>query len=290
MSDRPGVEPPGPWLQPLPTEETLSNGVRLLRMHLPGQEVISARLMVPVTLADEERVHEGVSVMMARLLDEGAGDLDAEAFAAALERHGAALGASAVEGGLSVDLDVPVRHLSGALRLMADAVGRPTFPEEEVRRVLRNRLAEIDYETASAPHRAGRELIATLWDPASRAARPAAGTPSTIGALTRSAIVERHAALAAAGGALVIAGDLQGIDVREAVEGSVGSGPARARLRLSQQQRSHAWMDPPLWSLTDRVGPERTGDRCTSAGARRPQLGGIPGHGLPPRGQPGGPH
>ena len=153
MSDRPGVEPPGPWLQPLPTEETLSNGVRLLRMHLPGQQVISARLMVPVTLADEERVHEGVSVMMARLLDEGAGDLDAEAFAAALERHGAALGASAVEGGLSVDLDVPVRHLSGALRLMADAVGRPTFPEEEVRRVLRNRLAEIDYETASAPHR-----------------------------------------------------------------------------------------------------------------------------------------
>ena len=86
MSDRPGVEPPGPWLQPLPTEETLSNGVRLLRMHLPGQQVISARLMVPVTLADEERVHEGVSVMMARLLDEGAGDLDAEAFAAEIGR------------------------------------------------------------------------------------------------------------------------------------------------------------------------------------------------------------
>ena len=253
MSDRPGVEPPGPWLQPLPTEETLSNGVRLLRMHLPGQEVISARLMVPVTLADEERVHEGVSVMMARLLDEGAGDLDAEAFAAALERHGAALGASAVEGGLSVDLDVPVRHLSGALRFMADAVGRPTFPEEEVRRVLRNRLAEIDYETASAPHRAGRELIATLWDPASRAARPAAGTPSTIGALTRSAVVERHAALAAAGGALVIAGDLQGIDVREAVEGSVGewtgSGPAAAEPAAALPR-----LDGPTVVVVDRPG------------------------------------
>lgn len=220
---RPVVPAPAPWTQPVPTEVVLDNGLRLATLDLPGQEVIAVRTLLPVSLADEARTEEGVTVMLARLLDEGAGDLDAEAFALALERHGAVLGAGAIDGGLSVDLDVPRRHLGPALELLSDAVTSPHLPEDEVRRVLRNRLAEYDHETTSAPHRAARQLIATMWDPTSRASRPTAGTPETIAALDPAALRRRHAALGPSGGSLVVTGNLAGLDVEGLVRRTLGS-------------------------------------------------------------------
>ena len=44
------------------------------------------------------------------------------------------------------------------------------------------RLAEIEQERASAPHRAARELAATFFHPDERAARPTAGSAETASA------------------------------------------------------------------------------------------------------------
>lgn len=219
---RPGVTPPPVWTPPIPDEFTTATGLRIVTHDLPSQQVISIRTVLPVALADEPRAHEGVTVMLARLLDEGAGDLDAEAFALALERQGAALGAGAQDGGVSVDVDVPVRHLPAALRLLADALARPLFPEDEVRRVLRNRIAEYEHETTLAPHRAARALIAGLWAADDRASRPTAGTPETIGALDREAIAARHEALQPRGATVVVAGRLAGLDLPALIDDTLG--------------------------------------------------------------------
>ena len=220
---RPEVAPPEPWAFPLPQESVTDNGIRLLSYAVPGQYVVSVRLVVPLSLTDEPEELEGVAAMTARLLDEGTARHSSEEFAELMERSGMALGASVTDGALSVDVDVPQRFLPQALDLLRQALAEPAFPPEEVRRILRSRLAEIEQERASAPHRAARELTATLWAATERASRPAAGTPATISRLTRDDIVAFHRARVGPRGAtLVVAGDLGGVDVPALVSAGLG--------------------------------------------------------------------
>ncbi|QKE86003.1 insulinase family protein [Arthrobacter sp. NEB 688] len=223
MGTRPVVLPPAPWAFPTAQEHLLPNGVRLLLHDLPGQYVLSLRVVVPASLADEPEGLEGISSMTARLLDEGTAEHGPEEFAELMERHGMALGAGVSDGGLLVDVDVPQAHLPTAARLLTEALAHPVFPEAEVRRILRGRLAEIEQERASAAHRAAREVAATLWDPSERASRPAAGTVESVGRITREAIVEHHARRVGPQGAtVVLAGDLTGTDAVRVLTETLG--------------------------------------------------------------------
>ena len=89
------------------------------------------------------------------------------------------LGAGVSDGGLLVDVDVPQRHLATAAR-PAHRGARPSrpSPRTEVRRILRNRLAEIEQERASVgpPRRASELAAAPCGTPADRASRPTAGS------------------------------------------------------------------------------------------------------------------
>jgi predicted Zn-dependent peptidase len=221
---RPDVAPPGPWAFPLPDESVTDNGIRVLSYAVPGQYVVSVRLVVPLSLSDEPQDREGVAAMTARLLDEGTARHSSDEFAELMERTGMVLGASVTDGALSVDVDVPQRFLSTALDLLRQAVAEPVFPEAEVRRILRSRLAEIEQERASAPHRAAREVTANLWAPTERASRPTPGTPASIARLTREDIVAFHRAhVGPQGATLVVAGDLADVDVAAVVAETLGS-------------------------------------------------------------------
>ncbi|KGN41343.1 M16 family metallopeptidase [Knoellia aerolata] len=220
---RPEVAPPGPWAFPLPHESVTDNGIRLLSYAVPGQYVISLRLVVPLSITDEPRDREGVASMTARLLDEGTATHSSEEFAELMERTGMVLGASVTDGALSVDVDVPQRFLPAALDLLRQVVSEPAFPPAEVHRILRSRLAEIEQERASAPHRAAREVTASLWAPTERASRPTAGTTESVSAITRDDVVDFHRThVGPRGATLVVAGDLDGIDVAGVVSSGLG--------------------------------------------------------------------
>ncbi len=221
---RPQVTPPQPWAFPVPTEHVLGNGVRVLLHDLPGQYVLSLRVVVPLAVSAEPAGQEGIASMTARLLDEGTASLGSDEFAELMERHGMVLGAGVSDGGLLVDVDVSQRHLATAAGLLTQALAAPAFPEDEVRRILRNRLAEIEQERASSAHRASKEFARTLWDPADRASRPTGGTPESIGALTRDDLVEFHATHVGPDGAtVVLAGDLTDVDVLAVLEATLGT-------------------------------------------------------------------
>ncbi|NHA66895.1 M16 family metallopeptidase [Phycicoccus flavus] len=224
MTARPVVAPPEPWAFPAPQEHLLPNGVRLLLHDLPGQYVLSLRVVVPSPVAAEPAGQEGIGSMTARLLDEGTSEAGSEEFAERMERIGMVLGAGVSDGGLVVDVDVPQAHLAAAADLVRAALADPVFPEAEVRRILRTRLAEIEQERASSAHRASREFSRTLWEAADRAALPVAGTAATVGALTREDVVAHHARVVGPRGAtVVLAGDLAGVPALEVLTGSLGS-------------------------------------------------------------------
>jgi predicted Zn-dependent peptidase len=201
----------------------LDNGIRVLHHDMPGQYVLSVRIVVPLRLADEPRALEGIASVMARLLDEGTSRIDADGFAEELERKGVAVGAGATDGSIGVDFDVAKRNLPDALALVTEMLADPVFPETELRRIVDSRLAEIEQERASAPHRAARELIATIYDEGDRASRPTGGTAQTVAAITRDDVVDFHRRhVGPAGASLAIAGDLSGIDLEAVLGRSVG--------------------------------------------------------------------
>ncbi|MGA8046356.1 MAG: pitrilysin family protein [Dermatophilaceae bacterium] len=253
---RPAVAAAPPWAFPLPTNDRhLDNGLRVAAYDVPGQYVISVSLVVPLLLSDEPRDIEGVASLMSHLLDEGTERHDSESFAALLERHGIALSAGVNDGALMVDVDVPVRHLETALELLADALAIPAFPEDEVRRLRSSRLAEIEQERASAPHRAARELIATLWAPYERASRPTAGAASTVAQIARAHVVGLHAErVGPVGASLVVAGSLSGVDLFRMLERTLGRWQASGHIQPSPPIAPDLAVDAARVVLVDRPG------------------------------------
>lgn len=256
---RPAVTPPQPWTFPVPTEHVLGNGVRVLLHDLPGQYVLSLRVVVPTALSAEPAGKEGIASMTARLLDEGTAGHGADEFAELMERHGMVLGAGVSDGGILVDVDVPQRHLATATALLSEALAEPAFPEEEVRRILRNRLAEIEQERASSAHRAAKELARTLWDPADRASRPTGGTSESIGSLTREDLVEFHAtAVGPRGSTVVLAGDLTGVDAVGVLEETIGTWSAPRHRPTARPSAPVPAADAARVVVVDRPGSVQT--------------------------------
>lgn len=220
---RPVVAPPPDWSFPEGRASELPNGLTLLTYDIPGQYVLSLRLGLPVSLRDEPRDREGVATIMARTLDEGTASHTAEEFARLLERKGVSFGASVSDAGVFLDVEVVTGHLDPALDLLRQILTEPAFPEVEVARQVRTRLAEIEQERAVAGHRAAIEHVATLYDPEDRSSRPSAGSKETVGAIGRDDVVAfHHEHIAAAGATMVVAGDLTGLDVPASVERALG--------------------------------------------------------------------
>jgi predicted Zn-dependent peptidase len=221
---RPSVAPPPQWSFPEATTHDLPNGLHLVTYDVPGQYVVSVRLGLPVPLSSEPRDREGVATIMARSMDEGTVQHSAEEFARLLERKGVSYGAGISEAGLSMDLDVVKGNLEPALDLLRQILTEPVFPENEVARQVRTRLAEIDQERSVPAHRAAIEFVGTYYAPEERASRPTGGTRETVARITRADVAyfhEQH--VTAAGATVVVAGDLSGLDVAGLVDASLGA-------------------------------------------------------------------
>lgn len=251
---RPQVAPPAEWSFPQPRELELPNGIRALVHDVPGQYVISVRVTIPAALRHERREVEGVAWIMARLLDEGTRTRGQRELSELLERRGVAIGAGMSEATLGVDMDVPQRNLAAALDLLTECISEPAFAEEEVARVRRTRLAEIEQERASAGRRALKEWAATYYAPDNRASRPGSGTPESVAAITRQDVVDFHAThVHPEGATVVVAGDLTGVDVEGLLAGSLG-----------------AWTTPGRTASVDRLPAPRATDAARVVLVDRP--------------------
>jgi predicted Zn-dependent peptidase len=220
---RPDVAPPRPWTFPDASRTSLPNGATLVTYDVPGQYVLSIRLGLPVSLADEPRDLEGLATIMSRTLDEGTARHTAEEFARLLERKGVSFGAGIGSAGLTMDVDVVKGNLEPALDLLRQILTEPAFPEPEVARQVRTRLAEIDQERAVAANRGVIEFVKTLYAEDERSSRPVGGSRETVSRISREDVVAFHAEQVVASGAtIVVAGDLSGLDVPALVGEALG--------------------------------------------------------------------
>ncbi len=128
------------------TETQLPNGLKVFIIRDHEQPTVTLRLQVNAGDAYDEIA--GVAYVTAQMLTKGAGKWSAQQIAAALDSVGASLDASSSGDFSSVTATTLKKHLRLVLQLFADVVQRPTFPEEELRKLRPQLIAEVRQERA----------------------------------------------------------------------------------------------------------------------------------------------
>jgi len=141
VAPKPG-KPPALKL-PAIQKRTLSNGLPVWIVELHKVPVAHVTLVVKAGAGSDPRDKYGIANLTAEMLDEGAGARDALQIADAVDYLGANLSTSSSSDASYVDLQVPVARLSDALPIMADVALRPTFPQDELKRVREELLTSI---------------------------------------------------------------------------------------------------------------------------------------------------
>lgn len=221
---RPVVTAPPAWQFPTTSSRWLepTTGARLHTAHLPGQHVLAVRVGIAAPVSSEPQGQEGIGLLVARCLDLGTSKRDADEIAVEFERRGIAFGCGVGERGLYLDLDLTAEHLSEGLDLLSECFLDAQFPEDEVRRQVRSRLADISHERADAASRAATEFLRVHYAADQRAAVPIGGTSDSVATLDRAALRAYHGELLVAGPREIsVVGDLDVLGGPDAVEAEV---------------------------------------------------------------------
>jgi zinc protease len=230
MVDRTVPPPPGeihPFRFPPFLRARLANGLAVVAARLPGLPLVSLEIVSLAGGQFDPEGWEGIAAMTGAALDEGTQRRSSIDIAAAAERLGGyfTTGADWDVGYLATGLLSD--HCVSGLELLAEVILSPTFPEAEIERLRRQRLAEIvrraQDPSALADDRFHREVYrGTVY------AHPLLGEQESILRLDREAMAafyRRHYSLA--GSALIAVGDFAPEAlVRQAESAFSAAGPA----------------------------------------------------------------
>src|SRR5262249_50993966 len=139
----PRVGPPPALKPPAIQKRQLSNGLAVWMVELHEVPVAQINLIVFSGGAADPAGKFGVTSLMTAMLEEGAGARSALEIADAIDFLGADLATGTTYDASAVRLHVPVARLSDALAIMADVALRPTFPQDELERLKRQRLTML---------------------------------------------------------------------------------------------------------------------------------------------------
>lgn len=208
-----------------PFERTiLPSGLQVLAVQIPGRPLVSANLIVRRGAADEPADLAGATALAARAMTEGTERYPGLELIEAAERLGSTLHVEASWDAFATSVEVAASRLRAALELLDELVERPTFPAEEVARLRDERLNDLLQMRAEPRRRVEQAFSETIYTADSPYARLAGGDESTVARLTRDELTTIHRTLMAPDrAALVVGGDLTGLDVPRMAEEVLGS-------------------------------------------------------------------
>ena len=139
----------------------------------------------------EPKGREGLTRLMASLLDEGAGEFDASSFRAALEEDGIELGFSARRESITGGVRTVAGDRKKAFEMLRLALHEPRFEEASIERLRNAFLLSIDRQKTN-PDSVGRNRLRSLLFGDHAYARPTSGTRQSMEEITREDIVKIH--------------------------------------------------------------------------------------------------
>ena len=164
----------------------------------------------------------GTAQMLARLLDEGAGEFSSDAFQEALAARAIELHFHAGPDSIGGSLKMLVKHADEAVRLLALALAEPRFEPAAIERVRAQMIASLRYQQNDPGVMASRRFFREAF-PGHPYGHPSSGTVESVSAITRDDLVAMHAAVIGRGGLkLAVVGAAQAEGVAEMIERAFG--------------------------------------------------------------------
>jgi zinc protease len=212
---------------------TLSNGIPVILAERHDTPIVRVSLELPGGYVADAGRKLGTASFALGMLDEGAGEYEALAFADKAESLGAQLGAGAALDGGNAYLSALTENLDASVDLFADMIRQPRFDAAEIERVRQSWIAGIKQEKARPNSAAQRLLPPMLYGEGHPYAIPFSGSGSeaSIASLTRDDLVAYHRDWVRPQGAtMIVVGDTTLAEILPVLEKHFGDwkGPADA--------------------------------------------------------------
>jgi zinc protease len=213
----------------LPPHEKVvfKNGLTVLLMEKHGVPMVSFSAIVKTGSAADPAGQEGLASVTAESLRKGTKTRTAQQFAADLDFIGASFEAGAGPDFTTISTEFLTKDLARGLDLFADAVLRPTFPQEETDKLLAQdidgvKAAKDDPESALFSYYDGYLLSGHPYG------RPGSGDELSLKNIKHEAIVKFYETYYAPGNMiLAVAGDFNAAEMRKKLEEALGSWQAK---------------------------------------------------------------
>ena len=158
-SELPQPGPPTTWAPPAPTSWKLGPSSRVLYRKYGDVPLVSLNLVIPRGSETDPVGKDGLTSVMADLLDEGAGKLDALALSERLQALATDLRIVAGTDSIQLTMQMIAENFAPSIELLADVVRRPKLDEKEFQRRKAQLIAQAIASEAD-PHFGRRTAMA----------------------------------------------------------------------------------------------------------------------------------
>lgn len=201
----------------------MANGMQVVLVSQNEQPAISVRMIIRAGAAHDPKGKNGLAMMTATLLDQGAGKRTAEDIAETIDFIGGALGTGAGTDLSYVNAVVMKDSYEVALDLLSDVVQHPTFAPEEIERQRAQALSALKV-AADDPGSVADRTINRLIYGFHPYGMPGAGTAESLTAITRADFVDFHKKYFVPNNALIaVVGDISAADAMAGLEKHFGA-------------------------------------------------------------------
>jgi predicted Zn-dependent peptidase len=206
----------------------LKNGLTVLLMAKRGVPLVNVAGIVKAGAVADPAGQEGLAATTAALLRKGTKPRTAQQFSADIDYIGGGFNAGATEDYTSLSAEFLSKDEARGLELFADALLHPTFPKEEVDKL----LAQSVDEAKSAKDNP-RSVILDYYDGylygGKGYGRPTDGDEVTLKKVRREAVQQFYEMHYTPGNTIIaVAGDFNAAEMKKNIEKTFGGWPAKA--------------------------------------------------------------
>ncbi|MCG7392244.1 insulinase family protein [Microvirga sp. ACRRW] len=177
---------------------TSSRGVEAWHVESDVVPLIAVSFIFEGGSAHDPQDKPGVAQMLARLLDEGAGEYDSDAFQERLAARAIELSFNAGNDAIGGSLKTLVKHADEAFELLRLALVEPRFDKDAIERVRAQTIAGLRYQQNDPGVMATRRFFEEGFANHPYGL-PTSGTPESVAAITRDDLIAMHRAMIARG-------------------------------------------------------------------------------------------
>lgn len=173
---------------------TTPSGIEIWHVESPVVPLIALAFTFEGGAAQDPTAKAGTAQLLSRVLDEGAGPYDSDAYQERLAARAIELSFNAGPDAIGGSVKTLVSHADEAIELLRLALVEPRFDAAAIERVRAQTLAGLRYQQNDPGVMAARRFFREAF-PDHAYGRPTSGTLDSVAAITRDDLVAMHRAL-----------------------------------------------------------------------------------------------